>query len=81
MPSSSGSLSEVSLSMSGDFNVSRARVRPLLSFFSRVRVRRRTLRIGATGVVMDAGLCIDSWSSELELVSFDVLRFGYNNYS
>jgi hypothetical protein len=61
--SSSTSFPEDSVSI-GDLALSRIRWRPRLSCLSRVNVRRRALRTGATGVVIDSGLCRDVSSSE-----------------
>ena len=59
--------------------LSRVRVRPRLSCLSRVRVRRRALRTGATGVVIVSGLAIETSSSELLSSSPSVARLGYKN--
>jgi hypothetical protein len=81
-PSSSSamSLSEDSGSAAGEVSLFRAR--PRLSFFSSVNVRRRAFRIGATGVVIASGLCIETSSSEsLESgATFVEPRLGYKNY-
>lgn len=80
-PSSSSaiSLSEDSGSAVGEDSLFRVLAR--LSFLSSVKVRRRTFRTGATGVVIASGLCIETSSSEsLEsAASFVKPRLGYKN--
>lgn len=82
--SSSMSAADVSDSASASVSVvigfSRVRVRPRLSCLSRVKVRRRAFRTGATGVVIVSGLAIDASSSELLSSSPSMARFGYKNW-
>ena len=78
--SSSTSFPDDSVSV-GDLAFSETRIRPRLSCLSRVNVRLRTFRIGATGVVIVSGLCIEETSSSESLssgASFDP-RLGYRN--
>lgn len=77
--SSSTSFPEDSVS-ARDFALSRALCRLRLSCPSRVVVRFRTLRTGATGVVIESGLCKEISSSESlsSATSFDA-RLGYRN--
>ena len=79
--SSSISAAEVSdsASASGVLDFSRVRVRPRLSCLSRVKVRRRAFRTGATGVVIVSGLAIETSSSEVLSSSPLAARFGYKN--
>ena len=66
---------------SGDFALSRVLWRPRPSCPSRVVARLRTLRTGATGVVIESGLCKDISSSESlsSTATFEPF-LGYRNY-
>lgn len=77
--SSSSSAPEVSDSASASGVLTRVRVRPRLSCLSRVKVRRRAFRTGATGVVIVSGLAMETSSSEVLSSSPPVARFGYKN--